>query len=434
MKRLSGILFLFFCAVSAAQARLSIEITEGVEGALPIGVVPFGWAGPGRAPEDIAAVISSDLSRSGRFAPTPFTELPERPHGADEANYATWRAAKVDNLVVGSITPRDGGGYVVRFQLLDVLKGQQLAGFRIPASGDRLRRTAHQISDIVYEKLTGQPGAFDTHIAYVTADQGNGERHYRLAVADADGFSEQVILNSKQPIMSPAWSPDGMRLAYVSFEQGRSTVYVQEVASGKRRKVAAYEGINSAPAWSPNGRYLALTLSRDGNAEVYILELGTGKLTRVTQHYAIDTEPAWMPDSSALVFTSDRGGRPQLYRIAIRQMRPSGRPERLTFEGDYNARAAISPDGGRIAMVHASQGRYRIAVMELETGNLRVLTRTRLDESPSFAPNGSMLIYATETNGRGILEAVSADGRAHQRLGLTRANVREPAWSSAFSN
>jgi TolB protein len=434
VKRLSGIVFLFFCAVSAAQARLSIEITEGVEGALPIGVIPFGWAGPGRAPEDIAAIISSDLSRSGRFAPTPFTELPERPHDAGEANYATWRAAKVDNLVVGTIAPRDGGGYIVRFQLLDVLKGQQLAGFRIPSTANRLRRTAHQISDIVYEKLTGEPGAFDTHIAYVTADQRGKERHYQLAVADADGFNEQVILKSKQPIMSPAWAPDGMRLAYVSFEQGRSIVYVQEVANGKRRKVAGYEGINSAPAWSPNGRYLALTLSKDGNAEVYVLELATGKLSRITQHYAIDTEPAWMPDGSALVFTSDRGGRPQLYRVALSRMRPAGRPERLTFEGEYNARAAISPDGGRIAMVHGNQGQYRIAVMDLETGNLRVLTRTRLDESPSFAPNGSMLIYATEMNGRGILEAVSADGRAHQRLGLMRADVREPAWSPAFSN
>jgi len=425
---------MFLSAVPAAEARLSIEITEGVEGALPIGVVPFGWSGPGRAPEDIAAIVSSDLARSGRFAPKPFTELPEQPHAPGEINYPSWRAADIDNLVVGRIAPRDGGGYTVRFQLLDVLKRRQLAGYSIPATEAQLRRSAHQISDIVYEELTGEPGAFDTHIAYVTVDEQDGKRRFRLAVADADGYNEQIILTSRQPIMSPTWSPDGRRLAYVSFEEGRSAVYVQEVANGRRDKVADYPGINSAPAWSPDGKYLALTLSRDGNAEVYLTEVATGKLTRVTRHYAIDTEPAWMPDGRSLVFTSDRGGRPQLYRIDLRRMQPAGKPERLTFEGRYNARASVAPDGRRIAMVHGSGGRYRIAVMDLETGNLRVLTNTRLDESPSFAPNGSMLIYATEMDGRGVLEAVSADGRAHQRLGLSRADVREPAWSPAFSN
>jgi TolB protein len=315
-----------------------------------------------------------------------------------------------------------------------VLRGVQLTGYSIPTSAERLRRVAHQISDIVYEKLTGQRGAFNTHVAYVTVEQtGAQERQFRLAVADADGFAEQVILSSKQPLLSPAWSPDGRRLAYVSFEEGRSVVYVQEVVSGKREAVASFKGLNSAPGWAPDGRRLALTLSRDGNPEIYILDLQSRALTRVTHSHAIDTEPAFAPDGKSLVFTSDRGGRPQIYRVALDNYRPQGRPKRLTFEGDYNARASFSADGSRLVMVNGENNRFRIAVMELARGTVRVLTDSRFDESPSFAPNGSMIIFATERNNRGVLEAVSVDGRAHQRLGTSQGDVREPAWSPFIS-
>ncbi|MGE0080136.1 MAG: Tol-Pal system beta propeller repeat protein TolB [Thiohalomonadaceae bacterium] len=422
-----------FLATGTTHAVLNVEITEGMEGALPIAVVPFGWSGPAPLPQDIADVVRSDLARSGRFAPLAVDRLPARPTEARAVDYAAWRATGAESLVIGRVRARDGGGYVVEFQLLDVPRGQQLVGYSIPSSASQLRRVAHQISDIVYEKLTGERGAFDTNISYVTEERSaDGKRTYRLAVADSDAYNEQIVLTSTQPIMSPAWSPDGRRLAYVSFEQGHSAVYVQEVATGKREKVADHPGINSAPAFSPDGRFLALTLSRDGNPEIYVLEFAGKRLTRITSSFAIDTEPAWSPDGRHLVFTSDRGGRPQIYRVPMSGGSAVGSPERLTFEGEYNARARYSPDGQRLAMVTGEGNRFRIAVMDLPTGNVRVLTESRLDESPSFSPNGAMIIYATEIRGRGVLEAVAADGRAHQRLGLSKGDVREPAWSPYF--
>ncbi len=432
MLRLLAALLLFSLSVPT-QARLSIEITQGVEGALPIAVVPFGTNSKSALPEDVAAVVASDLARSGQFAPLALDKLPERPSDGKEINFAAWRGAGSDNLVIGRVDQRDNG-YVVQFQLFDAVRGVQLAGYSIPADARQLRRIAHQIADIVYKRLTGQRGAFDTHIAYVTVENlAAGKRRYRLEVADSDGYNEQVILTSGQPLMSPAWSPDGRRLAYVSFEDGRSMVYLQEIATGKRQKVAAFNGINSAPAFSPDGQRLALTLSRDGNPEVYVMALATGHLTRVTQSYAIDTEPTWSPDGRTLVFTSDRGGKPQLYRVTLDDSgRPLSAPQRVTFEGDYNARGEFSPDGTQLAMVHGDSGRFRIAILDLNTGVLRVLTDTQLDESPSFAPNGAMLLYATDVNDRGVLEAVSVDGKAHQRLALKKGDVREPAWSPFF--
>lgn len=418
---------------AAAEARLTIEITEGVEGAMPIAVVPFGTPGAEGTPPGVAGIVAADLARSGRFAPLAAAKLPAQPHDGKGIDFAAWRAAGVENMVVGQVQG-SGDKLLVQFQLFDVLRGVQLTGYSIPTSAERLRRVAHQISDIVYEKLTGQRGAFNTHVAYVTVEQtGAQERQFRLAVADADGFGEQVILSSKQPLMSPAWSPDGRRLAYVSFEEGRSVVYVQEVVSGKREAVASFKGLNSAPGWAPDGRRLALTLSRDGNPEIYILDLQSRALTRVTHSHSIDTEPAFAPDGKSMVFTSDRGGRPQIYRVALDNYRPQGRAQRLTFEGDYNARASFSADGSRLVMVNGENNRFRIAVMELARGTVRVLTDSRFDESPSFAPNGSMIIFATERNSRGVLEAVSVDGRAHQRLGTSQGDVREPAWSPFIS-
>lgn len=426
-------LLLCLLLTGTAQARLSIEITQGMEGAMPIAVVPFGWSGSGAPAQDMAAIISADLARSGQFAPLDAQRLPQRPTDSRDVNFALWRGVGSDNLVIGRMELRDGR-YQVQFQLFDTVRGVQLAGYTMQADASRLRRVAHQIADIIYQRLTGQRGAFDTHIAYVTVENLEpGKRRFRLEVADADGHNEQVILSSGQPLMSPTWAPDGRRLAYVSFEGGRSMIYVQDIASGQRQKVAEFAGINSAPEFSPDGQRLALTLSRDGNPEIYILELGSGRLTRVTQHFAIDTEPVWAPDGRSLYFTSDRGGRPQIYRVRLdAQGRPQDAPQRVTFEGIYNASPALSRDGKRLAMVHGDGDRFRIAVLELETGTLRVLTDTRLDESPSFAPNGAMLLYATEVGDRGVLEAVSADGRARQRLGLKKGDVREPAWSPFF--
>ena len=407
-----------------AAAVLTIRITQGAEGAQPIAIVPF--AAEAALPVDVAAVVAADLARTGRFAPVPESDLPARPSEGAQVDFRDWRKLGTENLVVGRVRPQGTGQLNVEFQLLDVFKGQQLAGYAIPARNDSLRRVAHKIADLIYEKLTGERGAFATRVAYVTESRGTGNsRRYGLEVADSDGFNPNSVLESSQPIMSPAWAPDGRRLAYVSFEEGRSTVYVQDLASGRRERMAAFEGINSAPAWSPDGSQLALTLSRDGNPDIYILDLASRELRRVTDNPSIDTEPSWAPDGKSLVFTSDRGGRPQIYRVSP----GGGAARRITFEGDYNARAAYSPDGKRIAMIHGSGGRYRIALLDTETNALRVLTETRLDESPSFAPNGAMVIYASTDSRGGSLEAVSVDGRVRQRLSVPSGKVREPAWS-----
>lgn len=416
---------------TAAEARLTIEISGGSEGAMPIAVVPF--AGEASFNDRIGEIVSADLARSGRFAPLAGNKLPARPTEGNGINYSAWRAVGVENLIVGKVQQTPGGSLLVQFQLLDVLRGGQVTGYSIPTTPARLRRVAHQISDIVYEKLTGQRGAFDTHVAYVTVEQHAKARTFRLAVADADGFNEQVILTSKEPLMSPAWSPDGERLAYVSFEKRGSQVYIQNVATGQREAVAQFKGLNSAPNWSPDGRRLAMTLSKDGNPEIYILDLLSRALTRVTFSHAIDTEPSFSPDGRALIFTSDRGGKPQIYQVALNNYQPKGRPRRLTFEGDYNARASFSPDGSKLVMVNGEGNRFRIAVQDLQGGAVQILTKSRLDESPSFAPNGSMIIFATERSNRGILEAVSVDGSAHQRLGSNQGGVREPAWSPFIS-
>ncbi|MDJ0870476.1 MAG: Tol-Pal system beta propeller repeat protein TolB [Gammaproteobacteria bacterium] len=413
--------------VAPVQAVLTIKITRGIEGALPIAVVPFAWeGGSAGAPLDVADIVAADLRRTGRFAPLPERDLPGRPSDGSQVDFRDWRRLGTENLVVGRLKAQPNGNYQVQFQLFDVFRGVQLTGYSIPSTARDLRTTAHQISDIIYEKLTGDRGAFATRIAYVTQSKGpDGNKRYALEVADSDGYDPQSVLESAQPILSPAWSPDGNKLAYVSFETGQSAIYVQNLATGTRERVAGYPGINGAPAWSPDGRRLAMSLSREGNPEIHILDLDTRRLQRVTYNAAIDTEPAWSPDGRSLVFTSDRGGKPQIYRIAV----TGGKAQRLTFEGSYNARASFSPDGARLTMVHGDQGAYRIGLLDLETNALRVLSDARLDESPSFAPNGTMIIYATNDDRGAALAAVSVDGRVHQRLTFQKGMVREPAWS-----
>ena len=367
---------------STARAALTIEITQGVEGATPIAVVPFGWSGnTAAAPENIAAIVTADLNRSGRFESLPDRDLLAHPTAGAQVQFQNWRMVKVDNLVIGKVTETADGDYSVQFELYDVFGGKQVTSAIYPTSRADLRRVAHHISDVIYEKLTGQRGAFNTQIAYVTTSGTVKNKTYTLLVADSDGYNPQTILTSDQPLMSPSWSPDG--------------------------------------------RQLALTLSRDGNPEIYIMDVANGALRRLTKGAAIDTEPVWTPDGRSIIFTSDRGGSAQIYRVPAR----GGKAERLTFEGKYNAGADISPDGRKIAMVHGNGGNYRIAVLDLESGLLRVLTDGPLDESPSFSPNGSMIIYATRAGNREVLSAVSVDGRFRQRLSLQAGNVREPVWS-----
>ncbi len=413
-------------AGNVARAQLTIEITKGVEAGIPVAVVPFEWQSSAPPPQDVAAVIEADLVRSGRFDARSKDDFLEVPHDNTEVSYKNWRLLKTEALVVGRMRALAPDRYEVRFQLLDVYKESQLAGYQFVVDGSKLRKVAHQISDIIYEALTGKPGAFDTRIAYVTVqEQASSGTRFLLMVADSDGYGAREILSSSSPVMSPAWSPDGNRLAYVSFEGGRSMVYLQNVVTGQRRLLAEFPGLNSAPAWAPDGRRLAMTLSRDGNPEIYVMDIDGGALRRITNHTAIDTEPAWSPDGSSLVFTSDRAGKPQIYQVPA----GGGEARRLTFEGSYNARASFSPDGRNLTLVTNQGSGYLIGLFDLGSGGLNVLTDSNLDESPSFAPNGDMILYASRVGGRGVLAAVSSDGRVQQRLRFLDGSVREPAWS-----
>ena len=424
------IVIVVLCAAflaNAADAVIEFKITRSTEAKQRIAIVPFGWQHGGEPPPvDVAAVVAGDLARTGLFEPIPFDSLPSRPFRHDQINFKDWRLLGPGNLVIGNVTPSVDGGYVVEVQLYDGLRGKQIIGFQLTASSQAMRRVAHRIADQIYTKLTGVRGAFDTRVAYVTeVRNADGEARYALSVADVDGHNESVILDSARPVMSPSWSPDGKKLAYVSFESDQPRIFIQDIATGERERIASFPGINGAPAFSPDGRHLAMTLSKDGNPEIYVMHLRTRRLRRITSNVAIDTEPSWSPDGKSLVFTSDRGGKPQIYRATVE----GGRPERITFEGSYNARAVYSPDGAKLALVHRDEGRYRIGLLDLENGALQVLTESELDESPSFAPNGSMILYATTDGASPVLAAVSPDGRMHQRLAVRKGGVREPAWS-----
>jgi TolB protein len=421
------ILFLLtVCFSQAANAVLKIDITEGIEGATPIAVIPFQWTGASKpANADVSAIISSDLARSGKFSPVAENDLLARPKRPEDIHFKTWRVAGVDHLVLGSVQMVASGRYKVEFRLFNVYRGEQVLGYSFDATNATLRTIAHQISDLIFEKLTGLPGAFNSRIAYVTSS--GKPMEYRLQVADTDGYAPQTMLTSREPIMSPVWSPDGSRLAYVSFESGTSAIFVHDIRTGMREKISAFTGVNSAPAWSPDGKSIAMTLSKEGNPDIYVYTLQNKALKRLTRHWAIDTEPAWMPDSKSLVFTSSRSGKPQLYELSLDR---SARPQRLTFEGNYNANASVSPDGKVIAFVHGANNSYKIAVLYKDTGMKQVLTDGPLDESPDFAPNGAMILYASQDRGRAVLAAVSTDGRQKQRLALSDGEVREPSWAA----
>ena len=414
-------------AVGPARAELTIRITQGVGKQTPIAVVPFGFDGQtADAPLDVAAVIAADLQRSGRFAPTERQNMLQRPTTGVDVDFDDWSILGIEALVVGRVTQTGANSYNLQFQLFDVFGRQQLVGYRMPASRGTMRQAAHRLADMIFKELTDIEGVFATRVAYVTTQgQGNG-RLYSLVVADADGENERTIMESPEPIMSPAWSPDSRRIAYVSFEDNVSSIFVQTLRTGNRVKVSSRPGINGAPAFSPDGRKLVLTLGgADGNLDIHVLDLSDRQLTRLTTNRSIDTEGSWSPDGRFIYFTSDRSGGPQVYRVPV----AGGSPERVTFEGSYNARPRLSPDGSKLAMVHLDRGNYRIAVMDVESKDLLVLSAGRQDESPSFAPNSDTLIYATRQSRNGVLETVTADGLVRQQLASGSGDVREPVWS-----
>ncbi|MGB5690158.1 MAG: Tol-Pal system beta propeller repeat protein TolB [Woeseiaceae bacterium] len=426
MRKLIGILFLLIPVAGAAQI-LDIEVT-GIAQPTPVAVVPFGWEGGAPAmPLDVAKVITDDLRRSGRFAPISQEKMLQKPTDGADVDFQDWSFVGVEAVIVGKVIQTGDNAYTLQFQLFDVFGRKQLVGYRMPASRGTMRGAAHHAADMIYEKLTGIQGVFGTKVAYVTAKrQGDGQL-YSLIVSDQDGENDHTIMESKDPIMSPAWSPDSRQLAYVSFEGSKSSIFVQTLRTGNRFQVSSKAGINGAPSFSPDGKKLVVTLGGvDGNLDIYVLDINSRNTTRLTTNRSIDTEGTWSPDGRYIYFTSDRSGGPQIYRVSA----AGGTPERVTYEGSYNARPRLSPDGKRLAMVHNDRGNYRIAVMNLDRKDLLVLSTGSQDESPSFAPNSDILIYATRVGRDGVLETVSADGLIRQKMASgAGGDVREPVWS-----
>jgi TolB protein len=415
-----ALLAALLCVVplSAARAQLTIEIVGGAGTAIPIAIVPF--EGEVGFPLAISGIVQADLERSGLFRAVDTGGIVPRPARAEDVRGELFRARGADAVVVGTMQPLGEGRVDVRYALVDPVRGGLLASTRYIVTQSQFRATAHKIADEIYEKLTGDKGVFSTRIAYV-AKQGS---RYQLVVADADGADPQTIVSTDEPILSPRWSPDGTRLAYVSLEQRKPIVYVQNLSTGSRAAVAAFRGSNSAPAWSPDGRTLAVTLTRDGGSQLYLMNAdGTG-VRRVMSSPGVDTEAWFMPDGRSILFTSDRGGSPQIYRVRV----DGGGVERLTFDGSYNVSPRALPDGKGMVFVKRENNRFQVAIMDFATRQTQVLTSGPLDESPSVAPNGKLVLYANEQQGRGILNAVSADGRVKQRIVAPAADVREPAW------
>lgn len=412
--------------VAQAESLDTIIIDKGYDKQTKIAVVPFLQGRDLNGAPPLADIISADLARSGQFAPLEQGNMLSYPTERKQVFFRDWRILGVEYLLIGRGRADTSGGFIVDYQLFDVFNEREVVTAAVASGADQWRAAAHQIADKVYESITGIRGAFNTKIVYVLGENAaKSNATYALEVADADGARARNLFLSDQPIMSPSWAPDGQQVAYVSFETGRPTIMLQNINTGAREQLTAFKGINSSPVFSPDGKQLAMVLSRDGNPEIYVMALADRRLRRITRHHAIDTEPSWSPDGKHLIFTSDRGGKPQIYQLDM----ANNFIERLTFEGDYNARARMLEDGKHLIFVHRRSGVFHIAWMDIERDDVRVLTSTSLDESPSLAPNGSMLIYATQSQGKGILAVVSMDGRVKYRLPSSVGDVREPAWS-----
>jgi TolB protein len=411
-----------------AHAAFVVEVTRGQTEAIPIAIVPFSSAQAAADSFDVAQLVSDDLARSGRFNPMDRKDMIDQPHTGANIAFDDWRRLNNDYLVVGSVQAVGADHFSITYELYNVLTKQRLLGYQISSNRPGLRSASHQVADKVFEKILGIRGAFSTRIAYISVLGHLPAKTFQLIVADADGENPRVVMQSNEPLMSPAWSPDGLNLAYVSFEDRLPAVYVQTLKTGERHRVSAHAGVNQAPAWSPDGRKLALTLStRDGNLDIYVMDLGTQVLTRITDDPGIDTEPQWSKDGQNLYFTSDRAGGPQIYRVGVN---PGDKPRRLTFQGSYNARPRLSPDESQLAFVTQEEGAYHIATMDLRgRGDVQVLTKGRFDVSPSYAPNGAVIIYASRDRGRGVLALVSSDGRVQQRVVSSEGELQEPTWA-----
>jgi TolB protein len=421
-----GVSLLLMLPLGSARADLQILITKGVTDPIPIAIVPFAHSLPPDGSFDVAAVVQHDLEGSGRFRAMPRNQMTQTPIRAADVQAADWKAAGNDYVAVGRVSMPSSTEIDVECDLINSQSGDLVASQKIIANSASIRNAAHQISDFIYEKILGVRGAFATRIAYISVQGKQPTLKYQLIVADADGENPKVILESTQPIMSPAWSPDGQWLAYVSFENRISGIYVQTVRTGERRLVSARIGVNGAPAFSPDGRKLALTLSgSSGNLDIWLLDLASQQLTRLTEDPAVETEAAWSPDGKSIYFTSDRAGGPQIYKLDVAQPQ---RVERVTFGSAYNARPRVSPDGKKIAFVTRDGNAYRIGVEDLASRTVSVLSHGTLDESPSFAPNGASIIYAGRDGDVGTLQIVSVDGLVTQRLRSDQGEVREPVW------
>ncbi|MBK1849876.1 Tol-Pal system protein TolB [Marinobacter sp. 1-4A] len=414
---------LMFTAVTSAQAELLIRITEGADSAIPVSVVPFAENGSMPAGDKLSSIVQADLAMSGEFRPLPPEKMLSLPSKRSDVYFRDWRMLGQRYVLVGELT-RNGDRVQARYELFDVNREERILGETAAAPASNIRSLAHHVSDKVYEAITGVPGAFSTKLAYVTLQRANGKALYRLQVSDIDGKRAGIRLESKEPILSPAWSPDGKKLAYVSFETGKPAIFIHQLSSGERTKVADFPGLNSAPTWSVDGQSLLMTLSKDGNAEIYQMNLQSRKVTKLTNHWAIDTEAAWDSSGKGIFFTSDRSGGPQIYYME----EPGAEPRRLTFGSRYNARPRPDSTGKYVYYVHQRDRAFTIARTNLESGDETVLTRTESDESPSVSPNGRMLIYATKQNGESILTVISADGGAAYSLPASEGDVRDPAW------
>ncbi|MBX8485486.1 Tol-Pal system beta propeller repeat protein TolB [Pseudomonas cichorii] len=425
---LRGLLLVLCCAAGLAVAEeKNIMVTSGSDRATPIAVVPFGWQGGNVLPEDMADIVSNDLRNSGYYSPIPKQNMISLPTQASEIIFRDWKALNAQYVMVGNIVPA-GGRLQIQYALFNVATEQQVLTGSVSGTNDQLRDMAHYIADQSFEKLTGIKGAFSTRMLYVTAERfSESNTRYTLQRSDYDGARAVTLLQSREPILSPRFAPDGKRIAYVSFEQRRPRIFVQHIDTGRREQITNFEGLNGAPAWSPDGGKLAFVLSKDGNPEVYVMNLASRQLTRVTNDSSIDTEPFFGKDGSTLYFTSDRGGKPQIYKTSIN----GGGAERVTFVGNYNANPKLSADEKTLVMIHRQDGftNFKVAVQDLARGSVKILTDSNLDESPTVAPNGTMVIYATRQQGRGVLMLVSINGRVRLPLPTAQGEVREPSWS-----